>query len=47
MSILLFHPELIDYPGFWVLAILFLVAIGLVLFVLTKLIRKLFGRKNH
>lgn len=44
MLLQLFHPELIDYPDFWIFAILLLVAIG---FILTILIRKFFGRKDH
>ena len=40
----LLHPELVDYPGFWVFAALFLAGAGVVLYVVVRLIRKSVGR---
>lgn len=38
MFSLLLHPELVDYPKFWVLAALLVVGIGVVLYVVVRLI---------
>jgi TRAP-type C4-dicarboxylate transport system permease small subunit len=44
MFSLLLHPELVDYPGFWVLAALLLAGVGVVLYIVGKLIRKAVSR---
>ena len=44
MFSLFFHRELVDGPGFWVAALLFLVAIAVVLYIIGKRIRALFSR---
>ena len=41
---LLFHRELVDYPGFWIAALLFLAAIAVVLYIVWKWVRELFSR---
>jgi hypothetical protein len=38
------HPELVDYPGFWVLAALFLAGAVVALYVAVRLIRKFLAR---
>ena len=44
--LLLFHPELIDYPGFWVFALLSLLLGGILLFAVIMLVRKFFAGKK-
>lgn len=44
MFSLLLHPELIDYPGFWVLAALLLAGVGVVLYIVGRLIVKVSSR---
>ena len=44
MVSLFFHRELVDGPGFWVAALLFLAAIGVVFYIVSKWVRQLFSR---
>lgn len=44
MFSLLIHRELVDGPGFWVAALLFLAAIAVVLYIVGKWLRELFSR---
>lgn len=44
LKVIIFHRELVDSPGFWVAALLFLAAIIVVLYIVGKWARKLFKR---
>jgi hypothetical protein len=44
MVSLFFHRELVDYPSFWVAALLFLVAVAVLLYIAGKWIRELLSR---
>jgi hypothetical protein len=46
MLFLLLHPELIDYPAFWILALVFLLIGAALLIGVIMLIRKFFFTKK-